>query len=206
MPKFDLKGKPKMKLSNWFRRKNLLSPENAALVLHLNAIDGLDEPRYPNALSDEINNSLNTLIYLTRAAVTILALRREELERMASDRAHQVRDAFERKLFPPQPDKEGLALVGEVSELMKLIHSLLTLPPTKTNEELMQQLMPWVENWLKQIPEGDTILSKIGKLRGSLLVGRLIEEVNAIDALVANVLYKADSRVSTPTRQEHEAL
>ena len=176
-------------MPNWLRRKNPLSVEEAALTLHLQAISGLDEPCYPNSLNAENNMAVNTLVYLTRSAATILALHVEELKPKGAARAKEILTAFENKAFPKEPTENDLALVHDVREIMKLVQALRTLPSTKSNAELLQQFVSWGEVWLATIPQGDVVFSDIGKLSTSMLVGRLVTDFNSIDLLVSNAVY-----------------
>jgi hypothetical protein len=180
-------------MPSWLRKKVLLSADIAALELHLNAIDGLDKPKYPDKLTDECNEAINTLIYLTRAATTIMALHLSELEEAGGKRASEVLAAFHCKLYPPSPTEEGLELVNEVKALMEEVLALRTMPVNKsdTNAKFIQQVESWSEIWLEHLPHSDLIVKSIGKLAVFMMGSRIIADANSIDTMVADVLYRA---------------
>jgi hypothetical protein len=178
---------------NWFKRKKILSAEVAALKLNLNAIDGLDTPRYPTKLNTEDNNSLNTLIYLTRAATIILALKVCELKKSDGKRAEEVLNEFHKNLYSPTPDGTNWNLVSDMKSLMEQVLTLRTMPAdeSETNGHFLQRVELWAESWLQHLPNAERVVQSVGKLAISVLGARVIDEANAIDKLVTDVLYHA---------------
>ena len=173
-----------MRPFGWLRRNSRITSETAALLLDGNALTGLIDRRYTNSLSDEDETALNTLIYTTRVATTIMALRLEELRKPHSAKAQEILKAFEVRVF-----SAGLG-IRQVKSNMQFIHNFRTFSPTDSNQELAAQTMQWLELWLRQIPSGADIFTSLGSFQSLLLLGRLTEDINAVDSLVKSVLHR----------------
>jgi len=170
--------------------KNLLSSADAANVLDICARVKMDSKNITAITIDqEQANSINELVYMTKAAIVINWLRVVGKNRQEVSRAKAVLADFERKTLdavPPEA-RSSLArrmevLVTKTTELREIAENAIL-----TQSEMDQAIAGWCKGWLGLACRGDAFLRRTSIQYGRAFsthldraMGSLFESVQAV--------------------------